>query len=87
MAIILFSTIGLSIIISMLLLRKKVKAHHEQLVPLIENSIVIDDPFDDFMCMMLTDGSTIISGKTVNGETFIIKGNRQLIESQDYQYG
>lgn len=73
MAIILISTIGLSIIISMLLLRKKIKAHHEQLVPLIENSIVIDDPFDDFMCIMLSDGSTIISG-----ENFSIKGNARV---------
>ena len=73
MAIILISTIGLLIIISMLLLRKNVKAYHEQLDPLIENSIVIDDPFDDFMCLMLTDGSTIISSKN-----FSVKGNARI---------
>jgi len=57
------------------LTRKRVKAPDNQLEPLIESSTEIDSPFNDYMCIMLSDGSTIISGKTANGERYSVKGN------------
>jgi hypothetical protein len=68
MEIIILSTIDILIIIfGLVFLIKRVKAPDDQLDPLIECSMDIDDPFHDYMCIMLTDGSTIISGKTSNG--------------------
>lgn len=76
MEIIILSTIGiLIIIIGLVLLIKRVKAPDDQLEPLIESSMDIDDPFHDYMCMMLTDGSTIISGKTADCKKYSVKGN------------
>ena len=76
MEIIILSTIGILIIIlGLVFIKKRVKAPDDQLEPLIESSIDIDDPFHDYMCIMLTDGSTIISGKTANGEKYSAKGN------------
>jgi hypothetical protein len=76
MQIVIFSTISIFIIIlGVILLRKRIKAHYEQLaLTTIESSINIDDPFHDYICIMLTDGSTIIAGKTANGERYGVKG-------------
>jgi len=76
MEIIILSTIGILIIIlGLVFIKNRVKAPDDQLEPLIECSIDINDPFHDYMCIMLTDGSTIISGKNVNGEKYSVKGN------------
>jgi hypothetical protein len=76
MEIIILSTAGiLIIIIGLVFFIKRIKTPDNQLEPLIESSTEIDSPFNDYMCIMLTDGSTIISGKTSNGEKYSVKGN------------
>ena len=75
MQIMIFSTIGILIIIlGVMIFTNRVKNHKEQLELLTKGLPEIDDPIEDFMCIMLTDGSTIISGKNSNGKRFSVKG-------------
>ena len=69
MSIIIF-VIGLLIIINLLIHRNKIKERNESLALLVEHSPEDNAIFDDFMCFMLVDGSTIIKGKH-----FSAKGN------------
>lgn len=65
MSIIIF-VIGLLIIINLLIHRNKIKERNESLALLVEHSPEDNAIFDDFMCLMVTDGSTIIRSKSFN---------------------
>jgi hypothetical protein len=61
----------LVLILGVTLHRKRVKAHNDKFIMRLSCSQENTEcPFDDFMCLMLDDGSTIIRRRT-----FSVKGN------------
>jgi len=66
----------LVLILGITTLRKRVKANTDTYLKKLKSSQQNNEySIDDFMCLMLDDGSTIISGKTSNGEKFSARGN------------
>lgn len=63
----------LALILSVTWLRKRIKENNDKFIKRLENSQQnIEDPFKGFMCLRLTDGSTIIRGRGFN-----VKGNAE----------